>query len=90
MERFAILRGTKSGENGIPPTGSTEKAVPVSYFIKKRWTTLIRVKMKQIKALSQPLNRGLITETKEHSRQHAAYVSRFRNSGNVRNVGGTH
>jgi hypothetical protein len=68
MERMAILGGTKSGENGIPPTGSTEKGVPVSQFIKKHWTILIRVKMKQIEALSEPLNRGLITERKEHDR----------------------
>ncbi len=68
MGRVAILRGTESGENGIPPTGSTEKGVPVSQSIKKRWTILIRVKMKQIEALSEPLNRGLITETKERNR----------------------
>ena len=65
MERLAVLEETKNGENGIPPIGSTRKRLLESQFTKTDWTTLIRVRKRQIEALSEPRKRGLMSETRE-------------------------
>ena len=61
MERLAVLEGTKNGENGIPPIGSTRKRLLESQFTKIDWTTLIRVRKRQIEALSELQKRGLMS-----------------------------
>ena len=62
MERLAVLDGTKNGENGIPPIGSTRKGLLESQFTKTDWTTLIKVKTRQIEALSELQKHGLMSE----------------------------
>jgi len=61
MERLAVLEGTKNGENGIPPIGSTGKRLLESQFTKTDWTTLIRVRKRQIEALLELRKRGLMS-----------------------------
>ena len=68
MERLAVLEGTKNGENGIPPIESTRKRLLESRFTKTDWTTLIRVKKRQIEALSELQKRGLMSETRASER----------------------
>jgi len=65
MERLAVLEGTKNGENGIPPIESTRKRLLESRFTKTDWTTLIRVKKRQIEALSELRKRGLMSGRRE-------------------------
>ena len=65
MGRLADLEGTKNGENGIPPIESTGKELLESQFTKTDWTTLIRVKKRQIEPLSELQKRGLMSATRE-------------------------
>ena len=69
MERLAVLEGTKNGENGIPPIGSTGKRLLESQFTKTDWTTLIRVKKRQIEALSELQKPGLMSGRREFERK---------------------
>ena len=68
MERLAVLDGTKNGESGITLIGSTGKGLLGSQFTKTDWTTLIRVKKRQIEALSELQKRGLMSETRASER----------------------
>jgi hypothetical protein len=76
MARLVILDGTSNGENGIPRTGSTGKEFAVSYYTKKPYTTPVIVKTRQIEALSEPQEHGLITKTRELRWQESGHENR--------------
>ena len=65
MERLGVPEEIKNGVNGTRPIGSTRKGLLKSHSTKTNWTTLFRVRKKQIESLSELRKRGLMSGKRE-------------------------